>query len=660
MKGALAYIITTFLLTVLWIPHARGALTGESTQELPYKLSDVDHPPRIISKTDPLYPVEAKRGNMEGKVTLHFIVTKQGEVKAASVMKSVPPGVFDENALAAIRKWRFTPATKNGEAVDVIIIAPLKFELQGGGPSSYDWYVAVEQGLTKLKSGNYKEAIEEYTTAINYARRFPGNSVSYNHRGLAYWKLGNNRKAISDFKKAIALDPEQVVSYTNRGRAYVTLKEYQKAIDDYSAAIDLDPGNAAAYASRANVYWVLENLQAAADDCSTALRLSPELTATYYVRGNVYRELGRYQNAIIDYSQVIHRNPEYTKAYNYQGYAYNKLDKIDESCADFEKACELQDCRGLELLKRQGGCREKVSQPQDEEDSDVSAAPEPSGEVAEEQGYEIRLSRPTKVGQIYELTASASLSEEKTASLSGEVLKADKFLLKTELQGTVTVLGVDELERATKVRLRVSKCLSSMHESSNLVEALTPGTLIIAQLRSDRQEYTIDGNVVSEDIDRMLGQFISLIFPKSQTTDDDIFGAKERKKVGDVWAMSDPKAARALLGNDVDIAVSAITGSTIIEDEVEVDGTECLRINTRIIVKDFSLPFPPGVAVENSVVSFVSSGEFPVDTSIGPLSVDVRMVMQVSGKGRPSPSAPEAEFAVRIKRSVQEEYRFLN
>lgn len=94
-----------------------------------FTLSEVDQPPRIIRKIDPLYPFAAKRKNIQGSVTLKFIVTKDGKVVDPSVVKGEPPEIFDNSALKAIARWRFKPAIKDGKPVDVIIIAPLKFEL---------------------------------------------------------------------------------------------------------------------------------------------------------------------------------------------------------------------------------------------------------------------------------------------------------------------------------------------------------------------------------------------------------------------------------------------------------------------------------------------------------------------------------------------------
>lgn len=94
-----------------------------------YPLSRVDRPPRIISRIDPLYPFEAERKRIEGSVTVRFVVTKEGIPILPEVVKGNPPGVFDYSALKAILRWRFKPAIKDGELVDVMIIVPLRFAL---------------------------------------------------------------------------------------------------------------------------------------------------------------------------------------------------------------------------------------------------------------------------------------------------------------------------------------------------------------------------------------------------------------------------------------------------------------------------------------------------------------------------------------------------
>jgi protein TonB len=56
-------------------------------------------------------------------------VNQNGEVTGATVKTSVAP-LLDAAALAAVRQWRYTPALKNGQPVEVIITVTVSFSLR--------------------------------------------------------------------------------------------------------------------------------------------------------------------------------------------------------------------------------------------------------------------------------------------------------------------------------------------------------------------------------------------------------------------------------------------------------------------------------------------------------------------------------------------------
>jgi TonB family protein len=62
---------------------------------------------RLIG-VDPVYPPAALASGTEGFVEVTFTVTPDGMVSAAEVTASEPAGVFDQSALTALYKWRFT------------------------------------------------------------------------------------------------------------------------------------------------------------------------------------------------------------------------------------------------------------------------------------------------------------------------------------------------------------------------------------------------------------------------------------------------------------------------------------------------------------------------------------------------------------------------
>ena len=73
---------------------------------------------------------------------------------------------------------------------------------------------------------------------------------AYINRGIAYYELGDNQRAIADFNEALRINPNDALAYYDRGIVRVRLGEFQGAIADYSEALRINPNSAAAYQNR--------------------------------------------------------------------------------------------------------------------------------------------------------------------------------------------------------------------------------------------------------------------------------------------------------------------------------------------------------------------------------------------------------------------------
>lgn len=99
-------------------------------QELPpvSAASDYAHlshsvtPPRMVHSADPEYTQQAVDGRIEGTVVLEAVVGVDGRVSNASVLVPLPAGL-DEKALAAVKHWRYVPATM--DTVDIPVLTPI-------------------------------------------------------------------------------------------------------------------------------------------------------------------------------------------------------------------------------------------------------------------------------------------------------------------------------------------------------------------------------------------------------------------------------------------------------------------------------------------------------------------------------------------------------
>jgi Flp pilus assembly protein TadD len=81
-----------------------------------------------------------------------------------------------------------------------------------------------------------------------------GTAEEFFEQGKKDSSVENADSAISNYSKAIEINPKFVKAYNNRGIAYIWKKQYDLAIADFTKAIELDPKNGKAYNNRAIVY----------------------------------------------------------------------------------------------------------------------------------------------------------------------------------------------------------------------------------------------------------------------------------------------------------------------------------------------------------------------------------------------------------------------
>ncbi len=95
-----------------------------------YALADVDTPPRATVQVPPQYPPGARQRGLEGEVLLRFVVTADGKVEDVEVADARPGTVFVSAARAAVERWGFEAAQRDGQPVAVRVEVPVEFRLE--------------------------------------------------------------------------------------------------------------------------------------------------------------------------------------------------------------------------------------------------------------------------------------------------------------------------------------------------------------------------------------------------------------------------------------------------------------------------------------------------------------------------------------------------
>ncbi|RIV18735.1 M56 family peptidase [Fibrisoma montanum] len=82
------------------------------------------------------YPAAAERANVQGRVFVNFVVTKEGDIADVKLLKGIGFGA-DEEAIRVVQKMpRWKPGSQSGEPVNVRFNLPINFQLKAAKPST--------------------------------------------------------------------------------------------------------------------------------------------------------------------------------------------------------------------------------------------------------------------------------------------------------------------------------------------------------------------------------------------------------------------------------------------------------------------------------------------------------------------------------------------
>ncbi|HEV2195642.1 MAG TPA: TonB family protein [Candidatus Acidoferrum sp.] len=82
--------------------------------------------PSPIRKVDPKYPPTLINEHVEGEVVLYAVIRRDGSVDSIQLVRGVDDEL-DKNAMNALSQWKFRPATRQGEPVELEAIVHIPF-----------------------------------------------------------------------------------------------------------------------------------------------------------------------------------------------------------------------------------------------------------------------------------------------------------------------------------------------------------------------------------------------------------------------------------------------------------------------------------------------------------------------------------------------------
>lgn len=269
---------------------------------------------------------------------------KPGNLDAAiqgfgQVISSSPkfPAGYAALADCYLRRYELTKDTYALELADQN--ASQAAQIDGQSPN-----VAVVLGRVRFQQGKYQEAVSEFERALALDPRSDG---AYQGMAQAYAAMGLPDKAEEAWQKTIALHPNSVDAYNHLAGFQMGRADYSAAAQNFRKALKLAPDNATLMSNLGAALLYAGALEESRHMLQNSIRLAPSYAA-YTNLGNLDLKQARFADAADDYEKALEFNKTDYRVWSNLAVAYSRTPGQQDKAKDaFLHAAQM--CR--EALK---------------------------------------------------------------------------------------------------------------------------------------------------------------------------------------------------------------------------------------------------------------------------------------------------------------------
>ena len=202
----------------------------------------------------------------------------------------------------------------------------------------------------KLRNNNqFPEALNEFKTALVYDKKFDS---AYVEIGNIQSKSGDMDQAMSNYKKAVAINPKYADAFFGMAKIYRdAIKKYDSAIYYFDAALKFDSTNKEIFYGLAWTYNARKEHDQAIPYGIKALEIDNNYKPAYGELGHAYRSTKRYADCIEQFKKNLAVSVV-DIAHLYSGYCYTELNNKEGAMQQYEALMKINQKMAGALKKK--------------------------------------------------------------------------------------------------------------------------------------------------------------------------------------------------------------------------------------------------------------------------------------------------------------------
>jgi hypothetical protein len=272
-------------------------------------------------------------------------------------------------------------------------------------------------------------------------------------------------------------------------------------------------------------------------------------------------------------------------------------------------------------------------------------------ETVHAQKYPIRLSPPDTVGQKNQISVTGSRQQQVEVTQSGRVLKSQSTNLFVIFEGREEILTLDGKGLAVRESCTVGKF--TKNEDGVATVLLKPGSVILTDGSRDEENRIVLKGGVLDTASRTAFSLLMTPHRPNSLSDDDIYGVKEPKGVGDRWTIN--KTAFVNHAKEwMIIPIEEMTGVGSIISKGNFGGEDCLNTVTEVNADGVAVKIgPAGYVPESGSLQMTLRFCVPVNPAAKSRKWGGEMNSQVRVTGIPGSPAAGVVLETIMKQKVE-------
>ena len=276
--------------------------------------------------------------------------------------------------------------------------------------------------------------------------------------------------------------------------------------------------------------------------------------------------------------------------------------------------------------------------------------------LAAEDLHEIRLLRPVKAGDRFEISAKVACEDSMKTSFDGREIESEQTVLACRLTGALTVIAVTKkgLPSAIRMKVKTVDCI----RNGQPAQFFSEGDELFLRRDEPENEAQVNGEA-ADDVQSQVIESLLTVQAEDEVSDEDIFGISKKVAVGAEWPVNGKAAVASLARNGVTgLDPAGVSGHAklVTLGEFEKQPAYSVRMDAKIDGKSVTMTsLPENVKGKKFHSEYTVEMDVPVDPASTAGRTKGMAKMEVDAAGTEEFDGKKVEVAVKIDRRVASE-----